>query len=224
MKKVLLLAAIAMFLAAPAFAAIKNTKHDLSSSSTSGGAVSNTDEVCVFCHTPHGANTAAGGPLWNRAKATTTVASVYSSPIGTMNAVPTIASVAASDALLCLTCHDGSSLATLTNPPNSLGATALAVADGGAVVSDAVTGNALIDNNFSNDHPIGFDFTTADGELNTKAAIEAVTGMGGALSYGTSNNDMYCSSCHDVHGVAGIGQFLRVNNAGSNLCLVCHIK
>ena len=46
---------------------ILNSKHDL------GGAIAGgTDEVCVFCHTPHGANTSASAPLWNKGVTTTT--------------------------------------------------------------------------------------------------------------------------------------------------------
>ena len=42
------------------------TKHNLSVSGP--GPVQSTDQsqVCVFCHTPHGATNAPGAPLWNR--------------------------------------------------------------------------------------------------------------------------------------------------------------
>ena len=53
---------------------IRNTKHNFSATVTPhilGGGDTRTvkatseGEICVFCHTPHGANTAEG-PLWNR--------------------------------------------------------------------------------------------------------------------------------------------------------------
>jgi hypothetical protein len=44
-----------------------NTKHNLSAAGL--GAVSNTSgtkEICVFCHTPHGGDSSAAVPIWNR--------------------------------------------------------------------------------------------------------------------------------------------------------------
>jgi hypothetical protein len=53
---------------------VRGTKHNLSTSGsgTTHAAAGGTSEVCVFCHTPHGATTADDGgtalraPLWNR--------------------------------------------------------------------------------------------------------------------------------------------------------------
>src|SRR3990170_476868 len=57
---------------------IRNTKHNLSSTVVTGGVAGTTDnvtsdttEVCVFCHTPHGSRTPGSEaekafPLWNR--------------------------------------------------------------------------------------------------------------------------------------------------------------
>ena len=46
---------------------VSQTVHNLSATGT--GSVTTTGgqtEVCVFCHTPHGATTFPGAPLWNR--------------------------------------------------------------------------------------------------------------------------------------------------------------
>jgi len=215
MKKVLLLAAAAMLLAAPAMAAISGTAHDLSSGSsgTNNGA---SDEICVYCHTPHGASAAVNAPLWNR----TTVSSSNVYENATLDATVTAALVDGSDAALCLSCHDGSSMTVaLNNPPNA-GAAVTGLAN------IAVGSPALIGTDLSNDHPVGFSFATAiatDTEIETKATIEGVAGMTGALSFG-GGDEMWCSSCHDVHGVTGVGQFLRIANTGSALCLTCHLK
>ncbi|PLX72022.1 MAG: cytochrome C, partial [Desulfuromonas sp.] len=82
----------------------------------------------------------------------------------------------------------------------------------------------------SDDHPIGFDYTTVaaadggtDAEIDSKANVEGTAGMTGALSYG-GGDDMWCSSCHDVHGISGVSTFLRIANTNSDLCLTCHIK
>lgn len=214
MKKVLLLAAATMLFAVPAMAAISNTAHDLSSGSTgtNNGA---SDEVCVYCHTPHGAAAAVNAPLWNR----TTVSSSNVYENATLDATVTAALVDGSDAALCLSCHDGSSMTVaLNNPPNA-GAAVTGLAN------IAVGSPALIGTDLSNDHPVGFSFATAsvDTGIDTKTNIESVVGMTGALSFG-GGDEMWCSSCHDVHGVTGVGQFLRIANTGSALCLTCHLK
>lgn len=213
MKKVLVLAAAIALFATPSFALIANTAHDLSVGSTA--AIKGTiDEICVYCHTPHGATAAGTAPLWNRS--TVAAVTVYVDPAGTMDAIPTLAAVNASDAILCLSCHDGAGLtAALTNPPNS----------GGAVPIVQVGAAANLDTDLSNDHPIGFTFASAiatDTELHLKTDIETTVGMEGALSYGAGDS-MWCSSCHDVHGTAA-PSFLRISNVGSDLCLTCHIK
>jgi len=206
MKKVLVLAAAVLLFAVPAFSAIQNTKHDLSSGSTATIKGTST-EICVYCHTPHGAGAAGFAPLWNRTTVNATV--VYGNPAGTMNAVPAIADVNASDAVLCLSCHDGASLTSaLTNPPNA----------GGAVPTVQVGASANLGTDLSNDHPVGFAFNaalvTADGELTLANSPQL---------FGASNEMMWCSSCHDVHDDTN-SPFLLSTNAGSALCLTCHVK
>lgn len=213
MKKLLVLAVLATLVATSALATIVNTKHDLS---PSGGPNA---ELCVFCHTPHGADTSvADAPLWNRSTTDLSATSPYvgidlENTLDASNYVNT-------DAVLCLSCHDGSLTEVLVNEPNA-GATN---ASGYLWASN----DANLDTDMSDDHPIGFSYTTvaqADGgndvEIHSKATAEGVLGTG-ALSYGTGN-DMWCSSCHDVHNNDN-SPFLRLNNAGSNLCLACHNK
>src|SRR4030042_117596 len=47
-------------------AGVTATKHNLGSTGTGTNKFSGTGEICVFCHTPHGADTSASVPLWNR--------------------------------------------------------------------------------------------------------------------------------------------------------------
>ena len=102
---------------------IVNSRHNLGSGDLAVGATSGTrlasstgigdvfttktDQICVFCHTPHGANTnLTSAPLWNKAIPTTATYSVYST--GTMQATaPTTAGIQASASIACLSCHDG---------------------------------------------------------------------------------------------------------------------
>lgn len=216
MKKVLVLVAAALLFTTPAMALIAGGSHDLSSAG-GGPVTSNTDETCVFCHTPHGAAAVGFAPLWNRGVVNAT--DFYNNPAGSMQAVVSLANTNATDAPLCLSCHDGSSFSgALVNPPNALGGPS-------PTTVGAMGAFANLDTDLSNDHPIGFDYVAAQGldaELRTKVVAEGVLGAG-ALSYG-AGDDMWCSSCHDVHGVAAVPTFLRVANTASALCTACHIK
>jgi len=50
-----------------AVAGIYNTKHNLGSSGLNAASnFSGTEEICVFCHTPHGGDASAAVPIWNR--------------------------------------------------------------------------------------------------------------------------------------------------------------
>ncbi len=207
MKKLLAVLALAL-IATPAFAAgtIVGSKHDLKAYSTGA-------EVCVFCHTPHGADTSVTrAPLWNRST-TAAAGTVY---VGVeLNATGmTIGSINATDAPLCLSCHDGVVTETLRNEPNT----------GTTVAVPATSASANLGTDMSNDHPIGFSFATvaADTGIRTKAIIEGTGGMAGALSYGGSDM-VWCSSCHDVHDNTA-APFLRIANNSSALCVACHIK
>lgn len=245
MKKVMVLLIVAALLAAPAFAGIRNSKHDLSSSSTSSSSVksTDTDELCVFCHTPHGGATGGFAPLWNRSTGSLTlgVGDLYNS--ATLEAAITAPSVVVdnvnnSDALLCLSCHDGSSLATgLLNPPASNGN---ANPSFNADPDDRVSGftDLTLDGpNLKNDHPIGFTYATAlntaDSEIKDPAAVAAIGDVGTAgvvlglydMDSTTGAQDvMWCSTCHDVHNPDKGTPFLNMTNDGSAMCLTCHDK
>jgi len=73
MKKVFVLLAATTLLAGPAFGAIDGSKHDLASYQTG-----TSTETCVYCHTPHGADTTVtNAPLWNRDISAVSVSAVY---------------------------------------------------------------------------------------------------------------------------------------------------
>lgn len=106
-----------MMVSSASMAAIANTRHNLGSSGNWNTA-SNTTEICVFCHTPHGANTTANAPLWNRNVGTagtyTTYGSLGSASLDTKQAP--IGSVS----LACLSCHDGTQAVNVViNTPGS---------------------------------------------------------------------------------------------------------
>lgn len=208
MKKLVVLMA-GLLLATPAMALIDNSAHDIPFS-VGGGQVN--DEVCVFCHTPHGANTAfSGGPLWNRA-AGGALTGVYSS--ATLNASIDV-NYNNIDASACISCHDGSQTmgTALQNPPNTVPT---------GDYSATLVGDVNLGLDMSNDHPVSFNYdavATADNEIRAVAALPTVI----KFKKSGAANIMQCSSCHDVHNTVG-ERLILINNAGSNLCLACHIK
>lgn len=104
---------------------IANTRHNMSQSteSTNSGATMNPfrnryGEVCVYCHTPHGANTNAGVPLWNRSLPTGTTYQTYDL-LNTSTLTQTVSQPGAAS-LPCLSCHDGSQATdAIINMPGS---------------------------------------------------------------------------------------------------------
>jgi predicted CXXCH cytochrome family protein len=209
MKKVLVMAVLAALVATSASAlSIATTKHDLSVADTG----TNT-EICVYCHTPHSSNMNVSlAPLWNRDTTNVVLADLYTST--TLNAVATAATVNATDAPLCLSCHDGAVGNTLTNPPNSGATFIYADFTGNAVIYDAT-------NKMKNDHPVGIDVPAVQVDLGIFAAATINTNLPGALR--GAGNTIWCSSCHDVHDNAN-APFLIESNSGSALCLECHNK
>ncbi len=108
---------------APNVDSIVNTRHNMSMSYLGGGAA-NMDaarndygEVCVYCHTPHGANGTIDAPLWNRTNRNTTY-TLYNKPL-TSGQTPT---PPGANSLVCLSCHDGTvAIDSVINMPNRPG-------------------------------------------------------------------------------------------------------
>lgn len=222
--------------------AITGTKHDLSATAwTAGDSGEDNGEVCVYCHTPHAANTSfSGAPIWNKGTPAGPF-TLYGTTVG-----GTTAGLAGDNAtvnapsMACLSCHDGvSAVNSVVNAPGSglasvtdadqfigLGAQAL----GTIALNIAATG---IGTDLSNDHPVSIEYVPGKAGLNPKATalagwtgattIQDVLRTTGGLDY------VECGSCHDPHDGATTGgvnsvSFLRVANTGSALCLGCHAK
>jgi predicted CXXCH cytochrome family protein len=98
---------------------IAGTRHNLGSGSTGGNSTNGTTEICVFCHTPHGANQSASAPLWNRVLTTATFQRYSSLNTTTFDAAEApIGSVS----IACLSCHDGTqAMDVVLNAPGSGG-------------------------------------------------------------------------------------------------------
>lgn len=114
---------------------IINTRHNLtqrgaagadllSGGPNSGGAAmmdssrNNYGEVCVYCHTPHGAAINATAPLWNRALPTGTTYQTYNL-LNTSSLTQTVSQPGGAS-LPCLSCHDGQqAVDAIINMPGS---------------------------------------------------------------------------------------------------------
>jgi predicted CXXCH cytochrome family protein len=139
---------------------ITNTKHNLSTSGTgSNHLTTGTDQICVFCHTPHGSDTTAPVPLWNRKLPAgggfTTYATLGTSTLdGEVLAVGSVS-------LACLSCHDGAqAMDTMINAPGSGGYNAAGAVPAGWVWAGAnlITGVAKLGTDMRDDHPIGVEY------------------------------------------------------------------
>lgn len=221
-------AVLALATATQMYAGISVTKHNLMSDTnntikTSAATLTGaSEEICVFCHTPHAANVAfTGAPLWNKA-APTGVFTMYGTTIGgtTTDTTPNSSSMA------CLSCHDGASaINSIVNMQGS------GLVTGTITINQAnnlmpTTTVANLEQNLTNDHPVSIQYIEGRGGMRAKTTT--LTDWVGAtditsLLRGPAKDRVECGSCHDPHTSAN-ARFLRVSNAGSALCLGCHNK
>lgn len=230
---------------------ITKTIHNLSTSQEFFAYKSdNEDQVCVFCHTPHGGS--LDGPLWNRESPTATKYTHYNSAslssylqgLGAGRAVE-------KESLLCLSCHDGSiSINTLMNYSNTTPIPThwdstdypipfLAFPDGlnpGAQLGGS-RASGDVDWDLSDDHPISFKYGSVVSEKASQFKDATTAEDAGVRFFGGADKRVECSSCHDPHVMYdseyGGGNlladesyrpFLITSNAGSAMCLACHTK
>ena len=200
---------VCVLLSTGLFAFITGSAHDFSAIAPTWS----NDEICLPCHTPHGAKTLLDNlvPLWNH-DVTAATFTLYSSPTGPLDATDLADPDGVSKA--CLSCHDGTIAVDAygSNTPSTMITTPLG-------------------SDLSNDHPISFTYNTGlattDGELFDPATTDA-----GLSTAGTIQNRMLfadqleCASCHDVHNTEcdTCPSLLLKDNAGSALCLTCHDK
>lgn len=236
MKKVLALVAVASLMAAATVAgaaSIKNSKHDLSSGS-SATTKGNTNQLCVYCHTPHNA-IQNGYPLWNRTNPAGNTFALYSSS-GMQNGYTAGGNAGASTgftsnsvSLYCMSCHDGvTSLGAVYNKPVDQSTITL-TGNVALVGSDyRLTGAANLGTDLRNDHPVNFNVTNGldPAIAPLSGATMKTSSITNALPLFNSTRgatSLECASCHAVHDPANV-PFLRTTIAGSKLCLGCHIK
>lgn len=195
--------ALAGALATSASAQITTSDHNFSSMAWSGG------EICQPCHTPH--NAMPDLPrLWNHELTVAT----FQMHEGSGTAQDNFDTVSR----LCLSCHDG---------------TVALDSFGGQTGSSFVGGTANFGTDLTNDHPVGSDalYPPDPPPVWWPGAFRDEADLGSGIrlkdwtdTAGTTHRVVSCRSCHDPHNRGGFEHMLVSSNAGSALCLGCHIK
>ena len=210
---------------AMAASGITNTKHNLTSTGTGPNKQSTTDQICVFCHTPHGSDTSSPVPLWNKKlNVTGAVYTTYDQlNTSTLNgAVLSVGSVS----LACLSCHDGTqAMDNIINAPGSGGFNAT----GGGATGIGMTWNSgsktlapgpipMLGTDLRDDHPIGIEYcgggltgtaaavngNCANGDFIAAASTTTSDGRSAQVKTASINNNQVFWV--DVDGVTGRGK------------------
>ena len=219
---------------------VRNTRHNLSAIGPGTVKAATETQVCVFCHTPHGA-TQGVSPLWNRQLSTQTYTPYTSSSLDA-NAIQGTLDQPGGSSKLCLSCHDGTLALGNVNVLNAqvnptIGLTGTGT--GGVMPPGAGTGTGFtrsLGADLTNDHPISLNYTqalaTRDGELRALDANQkyppgsgTVVGVRGPgvrpllplePTGAGGTGQIQCATCHDPHlretdPAAGNQKFLRSN-------------
>lgn len=168
---------------------VRGTRHNLSTSGTGSthAGTGGTSEVCVFCHTPHGAtqadqgSTAMRAPLWNRrVPAGTTYTPYTSSTMDAQSITDGFNNQPGGSSKLCLSCHDGTLAIGNVNVLNGQANVSIPMTGTGAGGTmppgqGTTTGfTRFLGTDLRNDHPISVTFNAAlaarDGELRSPDA------------------------------------------------------
>ena len=185
-------------------AGIASTKHNLGASG-SFNFTNATTEICVFCHTPHGADSSAAVPLWNRNLSTGGAYNTYAS-LGT-NTLDSESTAIGSVSLACLSCHDGTqAMDVMINTPGS-GSNPSAFSGSGTLTGTGgweefqamseVSGEMIyLGTDLRNDHPISIQYAGAltggtynrpANDLDFVAAVNTTVASGTTVYYIDTN-------------------------------------
>ena len=141
-----------------AHAGVVGSQHDLTTGGTGQGGTDVTDQVCVFCHTPHASNVNAPVPLWNKVLGNSGQYTQYSTL-----ATPSFDAAEApvgSVSLACLSCHDGTqAMDVVINGPGSgnfnPGGSEIDPGAVGVMVGSPIP---MLGTDLTDDHPISIQY------------------------------------------------------------------
>jgi hypothetical protein len=154
-------------------------------------------EKCIFCHTPHGADSSAQAPLWNRNASVGTFQRYSSASLqirSIANAQYGVGAQPNGSSILCLSCHDGVS---------RLGA----VYKGGEIAMTLDTINiadraAFTDTKMkSGHHPVSFVYNASVRDsINTQKSTPNIYQLPTLTEVKLDKKSrMQCTTCHDAH-------------------------
>ena len=128
---------------------------------------SDEDEICVFCHTPHGGSLT--GPLWNRSDPDSSWSNYNSATISDVIKTLGASRVIEDESLLCMSCHDGSiGVYHVLNLPNGRDGAVINKNDGSepdlliqkqSALIGASSSNPTAVGDLTDDHPISFSYS-----------------------------------------------------------------
>lgn len=193
-----------------------------------------TDQICIFCHTPHSAT--ADSPLWSRPDPSQGTFPLYNTALviaGTLGSDPTgqvtrsqydnadPAAYPNGASRLCLSCHDGVTAIGLLRDNTTINML------GGSTLNDFSSG-AVID--LSTSHPISFVYdSNVLGDLTAFYGASKYSLPSASYTPLDGHSRMQCTTCHDPHNdtFSAISlPFWRRDTGGNeylDVCNSCHI-
>ncbi|MBI4710710.1 MAG: hypothetical protein HY759_06395, partial [Nitrospirae bacterium] len=205
-KSLLIALAVCLALASVVYStSIVNSKHDLSAILVNmNGSYNQYNQVCVYCHTPHGGGTIA--PLWNKSTPAGPY-NIYTS--STMDS--TVGNPPSGISRACLSCHDGTAAVdAIINAPgtgtawgganstyhrkmNTVGdASSCYVCHNGVATTDHSM--AYLGTDLTNDHPIAMTYP-ATSDFNTPTDAQKGWGGSAANDIKLYGGKVECASC-----------------------------
>jgi hypothetical protein len=156
---------------------IVGSKHDL----TFGSGSTATTEVCVFCHTPHGSDTTAAVPLWNKLLPSTTYQRYSTLNTSTLDGGE---APVGSVSLACLSCHDGTSAidAVLNMPGSGMRSgqidSGVFLSDMNAYLGGSATPVPVLGADLRNDHPVSIQYAGGGLDASGPDGLQPTTAYG----------------------------------------------
>lgn len=246
LNPVTLAAAFIFLFVCPAFAVpqklganggVNDHPHNLSSSGTSTirAAAGETDQICIFCHTPH--NASSRGPLWNRPDITSPLGGGNFPLYGETTSPSRLGEILIDDlpeakyggsneypngaTRLCLSCHDGvTAMGTVLS------------AWGGSIANSLGPMTTMVID-LSASHPVSFTYdASVEAALDAKPGVTANQYQLPSAGILDDQSRMQCTACHDPHSDTNDGVYtlpMWRNYTGNEntdyeaTCSECHV-